>query len=94
MSFIKNYYINKIGHPTIQDARMSIALYQSILNGSYETIDILAETPNVREFLLKNYIGNFENYKIDNKSYDITRALLHGYVAYKDHKNKILEKNK
>ena len=93
MSFIKNYYVNKIGHPNIKDARMSIALYQSIINNWFETIDSLSNTENVRDFLLRNYIGNFDNYTIDEETYDFTNMLLKEYVSYKKNEKKKTEKS-
>lgn len=93
-SFIRTYYVNRAGHPTINDARLSIALYQSILNGGFETIDSLADTDNVRNFLIRNYIGNFDNYKIDNKTYDITNLLLKEFNSYTEKKKKRIKEKK
>ncbi|MGN0974141.1 MAG: hypothetical protein ACI4OT_05300 [Bacilli bacterium] len=82
-SFIKNYYVSKIGNPTVNEARSNIAFYASLKNRNFSIIEEWIYTnPNINKFFVERYIANISNYKVNINTLDETRMILQNYHNY------------
>lgn len=94
-SFIKNYYVNKIGNPTIYEAKSNIAFYASLKCSNFSTIEEwICTNPNISNFFVERYIANINNYNIQLETLDETRSLLQNYHSYFTSNHIIIEKTK
>ena len=94
LKFIQTYHVSKVGNPSINDVKTSIALYGCIRNNNYQTLDALLETQNIKDFLIRRYIGNMYNNDADLDTLDETIYLTNSYYEYITSKNKGNQKTK
>lgn len=82
-SFIKNYYVSKMGNPTISEAKSNIAFYASLKNDNFSIIEEwISTTPNISKFFIERYVANINNYSVNPNTLDETRMILQNYHNY------------